>query len=286
MAKIDPVDHRPRGADQQWPWRWSPAEDSAVNLVSGMAAALAFAVVATAARAGEARCWIDRGALVAPAAFGDIAGDFLIDLSAPQSELHVTRAQSDGVVTDTVTRDLVAAGQRIPAVTLRVADLDSRTAAFVTSINGVLGADVLKDYVVDLDPSPCRLRLSRGPGRRLARSRRLPVREIGGIPVVPALISDGQRVRSGLFGLGAGDWASRLSGARLSRPPPSVIAADAPPIRLRALEFGGRLFEQTPTVVTGDPPSEVSGAIGMAVLSHWRMRLDMAGGWLDLAPAE
>jgi hypothetical protein len=254
--------------------------------LASRAAAILWAGAATAASAGETRCWIDNGALVAPAAFGDIVGDFLIDLAAPRSELHVTRAQSDGVVADTVTRDLIVAGQRIPAVTLQVADLDSRTATFVTSINGVLGADVLKAFVVDVEPSPCRLRLSRGPGRRLAGSVRLPVRDVGGRPVVPALISDGQRVRSGLFALGAGEWASRLAGARLSRPPPVATGSDVPPVRLRALELGGRLFEQTPAVATGEAPGETRGAIGMAVLSHWRMRLDMTDGWLDLAPSK
>src|SRR5271168_3220033 len=105
-------------------------ESRGLKLASRAAAAILWAGSATAASAGETRCWIDNGALVAPAAFGDIAGDFLIDLSAPRSELHGTRAQSDGVVTPTATGELVIAGQRLPAVTLEVADLDHRTASF------------------------------------------------------------------------------------------------------------------------------------------------------------
>ena len=49
------------------------------------------------ARPGETRCWIDNGALVVPAAFGDIAGDFILDLSAPQQPAaRHPRPRSDG----------------------------------------------------------------------------------------------------------------------------------------------------------------------------------------------
>jgi hypothetical protein len=57
------------------------------------AAALAFVLASLAgppAPAGQTRCWVDNGAVIAPAAFGDIAGDFIFDLSAPQSVLHST----------------------------------------------------------------------------------------------------------------------------------------------------------------------------------------------------
>ena len=60
--------------------------------------------------AGEARCWVDHGALVAAVSFGDIAGDFILDVSTPKSALHLTRAQGDGIDAVSAVRPLVIAG--------------------------------------------------------------------------------------------------------------------------------------------------------------------------------
>lgn len=248
-----------------------------VALLASLALALA-----RGALAGETRCWIDKGALVAPAAFGDIAGDFLIDLSAPASALHGTRAQEDGLDGKAVTRDLSIAGRRLAGVTLAIVDLDARTAKFDTTINGVVGADLLRRFLVEIDPSPCRLRLLRRRPARWAGSVRLAIRETDGRPLVPASVTDGLKVRSGLFALGTADWATRVPG-RLSRPQ----TTDAPaPVRLRALEIAGRLFEQVPAATQPHAIDEARGAIGMAVWSRWRLRLDMRDSWLELAPAE
>jgi hypothetical protein len=248
------------------------------------AAAIALAAwlgLGEGALAGETRCWIDHGALVAPAAFGDIAGDFLIDLSAPVSALHVTRAQEDGLDGQTATRALRLAGRRLAAVTLPIVDLDARTARFDTAINGVVGADVLRGFVVDIDPSPCRLRLLRRRPPLRAGAVRLAVREVGGRPLVAARLTDGVRSREALLAIDTADWAVRVVGARLSRPQ----SADAPvPVRLRAVEVAGRLFEQVPAVASLGPDDEAIDAIGMAIWSHWRLRLDMRSGWLELAP--
>ena len=249
------------------------------------AALLAWLALAGAARAGEGpgetRCWIDKGALVAPAAFGDIAGDFLIDLSAPASALHVTRAQEAGMEGEAATRELVVAGRRLAGVTLAIVDLDARTAKFDTTINGVIGADLLRRFVVEIDPSPCRLRLLRRKPARWPGSVRLAVREAGGRPLAPARVSDGSKIRSGEFALATADWATLVVG-RLSRPQ----SADAPSaIRLRAVEVASRLFEQVPATVQPQASDESQGSLGMAVWSHWRLRLDMSDGWLELAPA-
>src|SRR5439155_3103015 len=45
---------------------------------------------APGAWAGEARCWYENGALVVSAALGDIAGDFILDVSATTSALNNT----------------------------------------------------------------------------------------------------------------------------------------------------------------------------------------------------
>jgi hypothetical protein len=243
---------------------------------------LAPLVLACGARGGETRCWIDKGALVAPAAFGDIAGDFLIDLSAPASALHVTRAREDGLEGEAATRDLTIAGRRLSGITLPIVDLDAHTARFDTTINGVIGADVLRRFVVEIDPSPCRLRLLRRGGARWAGSVRLPIREAGGRPLVPARVTDGVRVRSGLFALATAEWTTQVAG-RLARPQ----AAETPaPVRLRAVEVAGRLFEQVPAAAPPLGSDGAIGAIGVAVWSQWRLRLDVRHGWLDLASAD
>lgn len=250
----------------------------AVAIGGALLAALALAMAWgwPGAEAGETRCWIDKGALVAPAAFGDIAGDFLIDLSAPASALHVTRAQEDGLEGEAATRDLILAGRRLAGVTLAIADLDTRTAKFDTTINGVIGADLLRRFIVEIDPSPCRLRLLLRRPRRWRGSVRLEIGEAGGRPLASARVTDGVQVRSGLFAIDTADWTTVVAGARLSRPQ----SDDAPAaVRLRAVEVGGRLFEQVPALV--QPQGD---AIGMAVWSRWRLRLDIRAGWLELAP--
>ena len=249
-------------------WSVAPARGNASNLAAGT------------------RCWIDNGALVASAAFGDIAGDFLIDLSAPHSLLERSRAALDGVETASVTRTLVFAGRSSPAVSLAVGDLDARTRRFGTVINGVLGADLFSRFVVEIDPSPCRIRLVARAGRPPAGGARLAVDMASGRPLVAARIADGVRVRSGLFALDTAAWPVTLFGDRLSR---DVPTDGGPPVaRLRAMTLAGRLFEQVPAVVIAAPdapgPPVARGAVGLSVLSRWRLRLDMRGGRLDLIP--
>lgn len=246
---------------------------------------LAFSIVAlapAAAFAGQTRCWIDKGALVASAAFGDIAGDFLIDLSSPVSQLHNTRAELAGLEAPVIRRDLTIAGKRVAGVDMAVADLDARTRAFDTSISGVIGADVLGRYTVDIETSPCRIRLSSVQTRRFRGGVRLSVKLVDGRPLVGAKISDGVRVRTGLFAIDTGRWATGVADARLSRTPDADPDQPPVPTRLRALELGGKLFEQAPAFIDSGGDGEPTGSIGMAVWSSWHLRLDMQYGWLDL----
>jgi hypothetical protein len=213
----------------------------------------------------------------------------VIDLSAPASQLHITRAQMDGLDGPAATRTLTLAGQRVGGFTMAIADLDARTGRFDTVINGVIGVDLLRRFTVEISPSPCRLRLFRTRAPRLARRVRLPLSNLGGAPLVSALVTDGTRVRTDVLAIDTAQWISRIDGARLSRPPPTPPAgpashgeALAPPIRLRALEVAGRLFEQVPAEIAGQDAPE---AIGMAVWSSVRLRLNIQSGWLDIAPA-
>ncbi len=249
---------------------------------------IALVLIAGSARAGRARCWFENGALVVPAAFGDIAGDFILDVSAPRSQLHVTRAQSAGIVADHARADLRLAGERVHGFAMGVADLDARSHGFTTNIAGVLGADALSPFTADIDFSPCKVRLRRGRPALLSGGLRLKVREVAGIPAVTAAISDGAVSRQGLFAIDTASAGTRIAAAALSRAPPTgVDPADRPsaPARLRALSLGGRLFEQTPAGLWPDAPSGLDGAIGNAVWSRFHLRLAIGRGWLKLWPA-
>ena len=243
----------------------------------GAVALLAWLILgASAACAGETRCWLDKGAVVVPAVFGDIAGDFLLDLARPVSAVHDTRANADGLSGAAATRTLRLAGEDLGPVTLPIVDLDSQTRDFDTTINGVLGADLFADRILTLDfrDGGCRLGLARRA--RLPRGARLDVQYVGGVPAIRAVLSDGTKSREGLFSLGTAQAATIISRAHLAR-----ADSAAAPARLRALELAGRLFEQIPAQV-GPGPGGLSGAIGSAILAHGRLTLDGRRGVLIL----
>lgn len=234
------------------------------------------AVGAAHAATPSGRCWVDKGALVVAAAFGDMAGDFLVDPATPRSLLHLTRAQGDGIDTPTVERSLVVADRRLPRVTMLISDIDDRTRRFDTTINGVIGADLLSRFVVQIDWSPCRITLWRRPPAPWKGSTRLSLIDWRGAPTVAATITDGREIRSGRFLIDMSRLASQVAGATLSRPTLDLAAA----ARLRAVEIGGRLFEQTPA--TPADQAVPDGAIGTAIWSALRLRLDIRRGRLDL----
>jgi hypothetical protein len=105
---------------------------------------------------------------------------------------------------------------------------------------------------------------------------------VGGIPAVKAAISDGATSRAGWFAIDTGAGPSLIADARLTRTP---AEGTDPPVRLRALSLGGLLFEQTPAGLMADPPTGLSGSIGMAVWARFRLRVDTKHGWLELTPA-
>ncbi|PTS81695.1 MULTISPECIES: hypothetical protein [unclassified Caulobacter] len=247
--------------------RWSPPLLATLSLTA-----------AGPALAGETACWFENGAVVAPAAVADMTGDFVIDLSAPQTLLHDTKAQTGGYAGTRLTLPVRVAGERVEAVPLEVRDLDYRSAGFIAPIIGVIGADILDRYVVVIDFAPCRLRLeARGPavGRRPGA---MAVTVVGGIPTVRATASDGFRSLSGAFAL---DTAS--NGAVRARGAPDG-PRQAPAGVLAGLTLNGRLYQRSPAVQAGDLPPGVAGAVGVAVLSAYQLRLDMNSGQLWLTP--
>jgi len=254
--------------------------------IAAVLAALSLAV-APPALAGEAPCWVDKGAVVVSAALGDIAGDFLLDLSAPKSILHVDRALMNGIETPARAATLTLAGERIPA-SFAVASLDARSLGLPTTINGLIGADVLAGYVIDLRLAPCRIALWRLRAPPMRHTQTLPVGWVAGVPTIAASISDGRTGMEGRFGVDTGAAGVRIASgaARLSRTPKGLDAASRqrPPARLAALGLGGEVLRNTPAGLATDAPAGVLGDIGDDIWARYDMRLDLRRNRLQLAP--
>lgn len=254
------------------------------------ALALAFAALTPAvARAGEVACWYERGVIVAPASIAGLAGDYILDTGTAVTQLHETKAQAAGLVDPAQRGAVRIAGVTLPDRPFTVADLDARTYAFDTPIAGVIGADVLSNYVVDVSFAPCKVALH--PARRAphfpARTV-LPLGRAGGVATARAAVSDGPRALGGEFVIATGaDTAVRI-GQNLASVPHAAKLEDVLPYgerraRLRAASFAGLLFENLDGGLT--PPAGPNGVIGAPLLSHWKLRFDFLRGWLILAPA-
>ncbi len=237
------------------------------------------------AMGAEIACWLDRGVLVAPATAAGVSGDFIIDTGADHSAIHNTRAQAAGVEGDSLAGEVRLAGAQVPGRNLAVEDLDARTWAFPTPIAGVIGADVLRGFVVELDTSPCRLTLASVDTLPRAQGASLPMVWRGAVPVVDGAISDGPRARTVALIPATGlDAPARLSPAIASAPgadDKSLTPYEAGRAELRALSLGGALFEHL-RVGLNDEAATSDGAVGLEVLGRWRLRFDFPAGRLHL----
>jgi hypothetical protein len=236
------------------------------------------------ARAGETSCWFENGAVVAPAVIGDMAGDYVIDLSAPRTLLHNTKAQMEGISDPEITTSVQVAGLKATAVSVKIADLDDRGAGFVTPIAGVIGMDILANHSVEIDFARCRLRIDQP--WRAKRQVVFPVSMIAGLPTVAAGVSDGPRAFHGAFAI---DTASKAM-TRLSTRDAGATGRLNPaarhqaPAKLRALSIGGVLAENVPATLADDLPEGVNGTLGTGLWGRHRLRLDAGGRTLSVAP--
>lgn len=231
-------------------------------------------------------CWFENGAVVVPASVAGVAGDYLIDPSAPVTLLHDTRAQAAGFEATSLTASVRLAGQSLQALPIQVVGLDARSAGFATPIAGVIGADVLGRYVVDLDFSPCRIRLSLpGQAPRFGGGFTLPLALTNGAVTLSAAVTDGRHVRVGRFGLDLSAGAAlRLAGAGPEHPTQANLAPrNSTRGRIRALSFAGRLVEQPSVSLAPDLDPALAGAIGNGVWSRYRLRIDLGRAKLSLA---
>lgn len=154
--------------------------------------ALCLTLAPAMAAAAPIACWYEHGVIVVPANVAGAAGDYILDTGAPRTELHDTRAQGMGLNGDATQGEVDIGGFRFPDRSLAIVSQDARTYAFPTPIAGVIGADVLKAVIVEVDFQPCRVELhapADGPapktrseaqdlqwvaGRPLGASRSLP----------------------------------------------------------------------------------------------------------------
>jgi hypothetical protein len=250
---------------------------------------LAFA--ATGASAGEAACWFENGVLVVGAEVMGVPGDYILDTASPRTLLAESQAQAAGFAETALTGEVRLAGVAVPSQAVAVADLDMRTGALPTPIAGVIGADVLREFVLDVTFAPCRVAL-RPAGRAppFPAEAVLPLSWVADRPVVTAASSDGPRTLTGAFAPATGaDTAVRLSDA-VARVPGAAKPKELYPYgvlrpRLRALSFAGVLSENLPAGLMKAENPDLHGQIGAPLLSHYRLRFDFPGGRLLLAPA-
>ncbi|THD81899.1 MAG: hypothetical protein E7812_03580 [Phenylobacterium sp.] len=254
--------------------------------------ALTAAAAATAAQAGETACWFEKGVVVVPAEVAGVAGDYILDSAEPQTVLAETQAQGAGFEATALTADVALAGAVQPNVAIAVKDLDVRTGLFPTPIAGVIGADVLKAWVADLSFTPCRLRLSApGAAPAFGRAVSLPLRMTAGVPTLEAKASDGARSLTASFALSTGadapvrlsDTAASVRGAAKPKElyPNGVLRA-----KLAGLTFAGRRFEDVLAGLETSSDPTVAGLLGAPLFHDLRVRLDIPGGQLLIAPNE
>lgn len=258
--------------------------------LAALASAAVWACLAPVAQAGEVACWYEEGVVVAPASIAGLAGDYIIDTGAPETLLHETKGQMAGYLTPAQRGDVEIAGLDLPDRPFTVTDLDSRTAAFPTPIAGVIGADVLSAYVVDVSFAPCRIAIRpAAEARGFLSSLVLPFQDARALPTARATVSDGTRVFGGDFLLSTGaDAAIRLD-TRLASVPGGAADRFLPNggalARLTAVSFEGRLSRSISAgLVRGEDPN-LAGVLGAPFLSQWRLRFDYPGRQVLLGPS-
>lgn len=250
------------------------------------ALACAIACLPAAARAGEVACWYEQGVVVAPASIAGLAGDYIVDTGAPVTQLHETRAQGAGFVDSAQRGQVRIAGLTLADRPFTVTDLDARTHAFPTPIAGVIGADLLAAYVVDVSFSPCRVAIHPlGQAPRFGAATSLAM---GPDATARVSVADGPRTLTGEFVIATGsDTAVRIDERLASVPgaakPEAFLPYGEGRAELRAASFAGTLFENLDAGLA--PTAEAAGVIGSPLLARWRVRFDFPRGRLLLAPA-
>jgi len=246
------------------------------------------ALAATPAAAGEAACWFENGVVVVGAEVMGVPGDYILDTGTAHTVLGDSQAQTAGFAETALVGEVRLAGVVARGKAVAVEALDLRTGALPTPIAGVIGADVLKDYVLDVTFAPCRVALrppGAAPGFRAAQA--LALHWVAGQPVTAAAAADGPHAWAGGFTPATGaDTAVRLSDALAAAPgadkPKELYPYGVLRPRLRALSFAGALTENLPSGLIKAQDPAILGQIGAPFLARWRLRFDFPAGKLLL----
>ena len=256
---------------------------------TALALAAALALTAAPALAGEAACWFENGVVVVGAEVMGVPGDYILDTATPHTQLADSQAQTAGFAETALTGEVRLAGIVARNRPVAVAVLDLRTGALPTPIAGVIGADVLRGFVVDVSFAPCRVALwPAGRAPRFHAVRTLPMAWVAERPAVTAAVADGPRAVSGAFAPATGaDTAIRISDAvaRVARAakPKELYPYGILRPRLRALSFAGILSENLPAGLVKAEDPGLAGEIGAPLLARYRLRFDFPAGRLLLA---
>ena len=171
---------------------------------------------------------------------------------------------------------------------LKVADLDVRTWNLPTPVAGVIGADVLRGWVVDVAYAPCRVRISEAGKAPPFRGRELALAWDLGRPTAPAAVSDDAHEIAGRFVIASGmNVPIRLADVLAQAPgagEPDELYPDGVWLaRLPQVTFAGASGRDVAAGLM-KPDGEVVGVLGAEVLAHFRLRFDFPGGRLIAAP--
>jgi hypothetical protein len=250
--------------------------------------ALAACAVAPAAQAGEAPCWYENGVVVVGAELMGVAGDYILDTGTPATQLAETQAQQAGYEATQLTGEVRLAGLTLKDRTVAVADIDVRTGLLPTHIAGIIGSDLLKDLVLEVSFSPCRIGLwPAGKAPRLRAVKTLRLHWIAGRPAIPAKVSDGATEDDVLLSVATGaDAPVRLNEAFASvpaaEPPQEVFPYGVLRPRLASVAFAGHVWRELPGGLLKSDAG-VDGEVGAPLLVGLKVRFDFPAGRLLLA---
>ncbi len=241
------------------------------------------------ARADDSACWFEGGVVVLPAVVAGIAGDYILDTGSAHTQLDETRALSAGIAEPEVNGEVRLAGAVVGPQPIPVVDLDVRTWNLPTPVAGVIGADVLRGFVVDVSFAPCRVVLA-PPARAPAfqAEHDLALTWDSGRPVARATVSDGRRTVEGPFVVATGSNVAVRLADDLAQAPGSSRPSELYPdgvwlAKLEGLEFAGTTSRDLAVGLAKPIGGEV-GIIGGEALSGLRLRFDFPAGRLLAAP--
>lgn len=242
------------------------------------------------ARSGEVACRFQAGVIVVPAVVAGIPGDYILDTGAAQTTLHETTAQTEGISGTDLVGAVALAGFRSGDQPLKIADLDIRTWNLPSPAAGVIGADVLAAYVLDVRYAPCRVRLST-PGQAPAfLGRVLPMGWDLGRPTATASVSDDAHEVTGAFVIATGANVPVRLADDLAQAPGAVRPQELYPqgvwlARLPQVTFAGSVGRDVAAGLMA-PEGDVVGLLGGQVLAHFQLRFDFPGRRLVVAPID